>query len=78
MREASKESFVVGYENDNGSLVFYSDLERAPITFDTYSRALRTVVELEEDVIPFPRSASDRTRWQVYKMKFEVVGSVPF
>lgn len=78
MRWAPKESFVVGYENKDGSLEFYSDLERAPITFDTYSRAVRTVVELEEGVIPSTRSAIDKTRWQVYKMKFEVPGPLPF
>lgn len=78
MRGAPKESFVVGYEHINGSLEFYSDLWRALIIFDIYSKALRAVVELEEGYTPSSRSAIDKTHWQVYRMKFEVPGPLPF
>ena len=79
MREAPKESFVVGYERQGGSLELYFDLHRTPVIFDTYSRALEVADQLERQVIPYHSPLTTaKTGWQVYRMRFEVVGSVPF
>ncbi len=75
--EVQKEFFVVGYEQQDGSLKLYCDTVDNPYEHRRPDIAHNLAQQLNKQPDIFWRPETARTPWQVYQVRFKVVETVP-